>query len=537
MNLRNHLIPLFIFASFAACSGDTPTGDNACQSNDECASGEVCASGECFNLCTGNDECDGGQVCGPSGVCGTVAGGVLPEINDVVGNSSEDTGIIVDGMMILGRGLGDITVSFVSIEETIELDIRSQAADSVEVIFPADVVSGDYTLVATNSAGADQQSITLTLPELSGAELVSRINAEDTAQIDTARIAAGFQLRVNGSCPAGESIRAVAADGTVTCQSVNADLSLRDGSIPMADGGVLVDSAITQTIDGFVGVGVTAPTAPFQVTSSGFSYINVDTPTSNTEPRCDCDVDPEAADCNVSGFSTRRFVSDTCYDWWSTVESSGSAAETMYATNDRPDLNIATSGYVGIGTAEPEAKLHVVGDLLVDGDIRTTGGSGARAILEFTTDRTDNPSDNSVPEYIAADIRCSGHWGSYAVDIELITQYYNPGVRRYTYYCGHGGNRDGGGVLTERPAMASGVKANGTAGLAALSLRYIGDSGFNQGGTDGGANDLHDARLIVTQPAYGQSFLRVRAYGAWSSQKAGTPLSETGPSVVWQTWR
>jgi len=47
---------------------------------------------------------------------------------------------------------------------------------------------------------------------------------------------------------------------------------------------------------------------------------------------------------------------------------------------------------------------------------------------------------------------------------------------------------------------------------------------------------MYDTRLSVTQPAYAQSYARVKVYGTYPNMPAGTAFSTTSPSAVWQTW-
>ncbi len=186
------------------------------------------------------------------------------------------------------------------------------------------------------------------------------------------------------------------------------------------------------------------------------------------------------------------------------------------------------AGGVVTGPTTFASNVTVDGGLTLNAPVHYGERTDRHGYLEFTTDVLNNNPVTDTKTYVLANIRCSGHWGSYAVEIDLVTYYYRPGVRRYTYFCGNSGNYQGGGVLTERTALNSGF---GPGGLASLTLAYVGNSGFQQSGID-----MHDAQIKVTQSPYVQTYLRVRAYGMWASKKAGTPLSESVPYVVWETW-
>lgn len=173
----------------AGCSGDR-TGGTSNSGCTECGAGEVCVNGECTKLCDSNADCGDGQVCTTENLCRVIEGGVPPVIEDVIGNHATDPTQLVDGMVVTGTGLGDVSIELVS-TETVELAIRNQSTTAVQVILPADVVSGDYTLVASNGAGTDQASVTLTLPELTGDVLLDRINTDATGTVAFARLPVG----------------------------------------------------------------------------------------------------------------------------------------------------------------------------------------------------------------------------------------------------------------------------------------------------------------------------------------------------------
>lgn len=162
----------------------------------------------------------------------------------------------------------------------------------------------------------------------------------------------------------------------------------------------------------------------------------------------------------------------------------------------------------------------------VDGWLVTDREQTPHGRIEFTTDLRVAPNNASLT-YTLMDMRCNGHWGSYYAEIELITTYYQPGVRRYQYFCGNG-NHTSGGTLVLVSETQSGPPS---AQRASLSLTNLGNTGLVHSG-----QSVYDARLTVTQAQYVQSYARVTAYGGWDSKPAGTPLSATEPYAVWQTW-
>ena len=69
-------------------------------------------------------------------------------------------------------------------------------------------------------------------------------------------------------------------------------------------------------------------------------------------------------------------------------------------------------------------------------------------------------------------MRCSGHWGSYFVEIDLITYYYRPSVRRYEYFCGHTSYTSGGNLVEVGTSQAMSP-------LVSLAKTTAVDSGYD----------------------------------------------------------
>ena len=161
--------------------------------------------------------------------------------------------------------------------------------------------------------------------------------------------------------------------------------------------------------------------------------------------------------------------------------------------------------------------------LTVNGPLVTDTIEGPYGYKEFTTDRVASSSTSSKT-YTLLNMRCSGHWGSYFVEIDLITWYYRPSVRRYEYYCGNG-NHTSGGTLAE----ISNPQTVGS--LVSLSKTSPVDTGYDHSNIR-----MYDVELQVTQGAYVHSYARVRTYGMWASYPAGSTHSNTAPGAIWPTW-
>lgn len=186
-------------------------------------------------------------------------------------------------------------------------------------------------------------------------------------------------------------------------------------------------------------------------------------------------------------------------------------------SSDPASLNQVSAGVLTISGSGSDTAVNVDGWLVSD---RMNGSNGYR---EFTTDIQMAPSTGPLT-YTLVDMRCNGHWGSYYAQIELVTSYYRPAIRRYEYFCGNG-NHTTGGVLVETFSSSVGNP------FSTLALTNLGNTGLVHSG-----QTVYDARLSVTQPAYGRSYARVKVYGSWGSYPAGTPLSPTTAFAVWQTW-
>ncbi|MCK5687688.1 hypothetical protein KAI87_00390, partial [Myxococcota bacterium] len=193
MNRTLNLTLIFsIGLIFSACSSNTGGSSAECTSNSDCDGGWVCESNECIQLCAIQSDCNDGHICGTEGFCIPQSeSDALPLITSVTGNGQGDGTIIKDGMLIAGENLVDASFELRDASGAIALSVRSQDATGAELVFPSDIVSGAYTLVATNTAGSDQESVQLTLPELGGDELLRRVNEDATGKLVLDRLPTG----------------------------------------------------------------------------------------------------------------------------------------------------------------------------------------------------------------------------------------------------------------------------------------------------------------------------------------------------------
>ncbi len=186
------LFSLSLMILISACSSNTGGSSAECTSNTDCDGGWVCQSDECVQLCAIQSDCNDANVCGTEGFCIPQSeSDALPTITSVAGNGIGDGTIIEDGMLIAGENLSDASFELRDASGAIPLSVRSQNTTGAELVFSEDIVSGSYTLVATNTAGSTQESVQLTLPELGGDELLRRVNEEATGKLVLDRLPTG----------------------------------------------------------------------------------------------------------------------------------------------------------------------------------------------------------------------------------------------------------------------------------------------------------------------------------------------------------
>ncbi|MFC1609465.1 hypothetical protein ACFL6C_00775 [Myxococcota bacterium] len=177
MRLKSLGTYVFALVLVPSCSSKSTSG--SCKGNSDCDPGEVCSAGECLKICAVQRDCDAGQLCQDS-VCVTPTGDSLPTITSVVGNDAADATRVIDGVLVTGVLLADADFELRGATSDVPLLVRSQSAVAAELILSEDVVSGSYLLVATNLAGSDQAEVTLTLPEVTGTMIITKVNSPET---------------------------------------------------------------------------------------------------------------------------------------------------------------------------------------------------------------------------------------------------------------------------------------------------------------------------------------------------------------------
>ncbi len=245
-----------VLLSLAACSGGGKS-TGVCRETADCISGEICLDGKCVVVCTapGQADCPPGQLC-TGGVCKEPQPGALPRITDVFGNEPGDPTRVRNGLWVSGVTLANATFELTQGNTAWPLTPLSQTDLLVELLLPVDVRSGAYALVAANRSGSDQIPITLTLPELDGDTLLSRINT-----------AAGTLLFAR--LPAGTSAGTV-AEGD---HDHDGRYALALPGSPAADGNFVPNGGFTEGVTFLamwtVALGGAGPTASVEDVSGG----------------------------------------------------------------------------------------------------------------------------------------------------------------------------------------------------------------------------------------------------------------------------
>lgn len=396
MPLRIAAYGIFLAAALGVACEPASRNDGGCETNNDCEPGFVCATGTCIRLCTVQSDCAEGKLCVEQ-TCVAPVEGALPDVQRVAGNGVADGARVVDGVVIRGTTLGNATFELRGQDRDVPLRIRRQSDTEVEAVFPADVRSGQYALVATNAAGSDEASVELLLPELRGDAIIQKINAPETnGRIDVAKVS-GAQARVDGACNDEQSISAINADGTVACEddSVLAETDvegliandLNTGALPYATENRLGDTSIFfDDAENRVGIGTSKPAKKLHV-GAGYSYEldSIGTLSNMQGQRCPCDdeASPSSVDCADEGFTSETDSGAYCYD-----ARAGEAAQ--FVRSPFRGLTVSEQGHVGASVENPTAALSVGGNV-----VHRHGGE--MAVIRKLIVKDDLPNNEETP--------------------------------------------------------------------------------------------------------------------------------------------
>lgn len=162
-------------ALLSACSS-SHKASSGCRLTSDCASGAVCIDSVCAVLCSAAGDCSTGFACSAAGLCVASSSDLLPRLSELRGDDPADSTRIAGGLVLVGENLAQASLELRGAGAPMPLTVASSSATQMTASLPIDIVSGDYVLVVTNAAGSIQQAVTLTLPELTGTDLLARLN-------------------------------------------------------------------------------------------------------------------------------------------------------------------------------------------------------------------------------------------------------------------------------------------------------------------------------------------------------------------------
>lgn len=173
-----------------------------CNEQGACDPGFSCIKHHCVRLCQLQSECDANQVCSPDHYCVERKGNVLPQIHDIQGNDPLKANKIADGIVLKGKDLEPAIFELQQNNSAWPLNPRVQADDVAELVFPPQIRTGLYQVLATNLSGSSSAPIQLELPEVTPDQVLSKLN-QSSGSIDPARIP--IEAIGLGQCPWGYS--------------------------------------------------------------------------------------------------------------------------------------------------------------------------------------------------------------------------------------------------------------------------------------------------------------------------------------------
>lgn len=180
---HRHAFITVTLAAATACFGTSP--EPACTDSLQCKSGSACQNGTCQQLCDRDTDCSAARCI--HGLCSPTQ---LPQVSRYVLEASAGAHDLVTE----GNGLSQTPFTLRDAQGTAPTSaFPAQSATRAPLMLPPDMApdmaSGAYTLTAVNHAGTGSKAVTLTLPELSGDEIITRINQPaTTGLIDASRL-------------------------------------------------------------------------------------------------------------------------------------------------------------------------------------------------------------------------------------------------------------------------------------------------------------------------------------------------------------
>lgn len=166
---------VFCLASLAACAGKTPS--STCNDTTDCPAGDVCRDQACFTLCSDHSQCDTDETCDDgAGVCVPLSSGAPPIVDAIVGNDSADETKVRDGLIVRGRNLDGAGFVLSGPIAPTNLQARRHTDTVAELVFPANIRAGSYSLSVANQSGSVLKQLALELPDFDGMEILSRLN-------------------------------------------------------------------------------------------------------------------------------------------------------------------------------------------------------------------------------------------------------------------------------------------------------------------------------------------------------------------------